>query len=164
WDIDTGKQLQRFNPAGGPVTFSPDGKLLATSIPGNFVCLWDVASGKEVRRFKGLKETVTSIAFAVGGKVLAATGEENREIRVWGPATGKGIAGPAGHHGIVMALPWAPDGKTVFSCGLDRRVLEWDMATGRERGRLYREPLGPRPYWFFRAVDLAPDGKLVAQV
>ncbi|MFZ5443203.1 MAG: protein kinase domain-containing protein [Myxococcota bacterium] len=38
-----------------------------------------------------------------------------------------------GHRGAVSALLFSRDGRRLFSAGEDRRILEWDVATGRPR-------------------------------
>jgi WD40 repeat protein len=57
------------------------------------------------------------------------------------------------HPGGVMAVAFAPDGKTLVSGGRDTKVHLWDPLTGKELGRL--EGKGG----WVGAVAFAPDGK-----
>ena len=51
-------------------------------------------------------------------------------------AAGKEIRPFAGSAGQVRALAVAPDGKTVASAGVDRRIHLWDSSSGQERRSL----------------------------
>ena len=93
------------------------------------------------------------LAFAPGGEVLASGGGSC--VRLWDPATGKEVAPATGHTAPVRELRFAPDGKTLFSCGADKKVLAWDLTTGRER------ILGAQSVSY--VADFSPDGKVLAQ-
>lgn len=54
------------------IAFAPDGKTLAT-VAGD-VRLWDVASGKELRRFENPGDMLKSIDFAADGQSLIGAG------------------------------------------------------------------------------------------
>src|SRR5262249_12220780 len=41
-----------------------------------------------------------------------------------------------GHEGTIHALTFAPDGHTLLSGGADGTVRIWDVAMGREKGKL----------------------------
>jgi WD40 repeat protein len=52
------------------------------------VRLWDVATGKEVRRFTGHEGSVNSVAVTPDGKYVVS-GSGDKTVRVWELATGK---------------------------------------------------------------------------
>ncbi len=80
----------RAEPDPGPVrgiTFSPDGRLTASGGTDGAVVLWDVESGKEVRRFDKLGN-VLCVAFASDGQSLLAM-DNKGSLGVWSVDTGK---------------------------------------------------------------------------
>jgi WD40 repeat protein len=78
------------------------------------------------------------------------------DIRLWDLKAGK--AGPTlkGHQGLVSALAFAPDSRTLASAGDDRVVRLWDVGEGKLRHQLagHGQPV--------RTLDFSPDGSLLA--
>ena len=66
------------------LTFSPDGKWLATGGPDRTVRVWEVATRREVRRFTGHDQGVTSVGFGPGGQTIVSTGEDGA-VYQWNP-------------------------------------------------------------------------------
>jgi WD40 repeat protein len=64
------------------VSWSKDGKTLASASLDKTIRLWDVASGKELRTLKGHDAGVWSLSWSPDGKTLAS-GSEDRTIRLW---------------------------------------------------------------------------------
>ena len=79
----------------GFIVFSPDGRLVATGHSGGDVVVWDVASGREVRRLSdnsgdpGAQDVDGWLwgAFSPDGRLLATSVGPN--VRLWDLWTGK---------------------------------------------------------------------------
>ncbi|MCP4104649.1 MAG: WD40 repeat domain-containing protein [Desulfobacteraceae bacterium] len=114
------------------VVFSPDSKTLASVAgPGdNTVRLWDVASGKEIRRFEAHTHWIESVAFSPDGKTLAS-GSDDKTVRLWDVASGKEIQRLKAHTDVVNSVAFSPDGKTLASGSADKTARLWDVASGR---------------------------------
>src|SRR5207245_1280824 len=67
------------------VTFSPDGKTLATSGADGTIKLWNVALKQEVATLRGHTGPVESVAFSPDGKTLASVGDTT--VRLWRAAS-----------------------------------------------------------------------------
>jgi WD40 repeat protein len=108
---------------------------------------------------------VLSVALgnAADGRLIAATGSDDRTVRVWDPLTGTPIGAPlTGHtHPVLsVALGNAPDGRLIAATGSDDRTVRiWDPLTGTPIGA----PLtGHTSTVLSVALGNAPDGRLIA--
>jgi WD40 repeat protein/tRNA A-37 threonylcarbamoyl transferase component Bud32 len=76
WDIDTGREVMTLG-GTGPVTFSPDGRLLAVGSAYTVVTVWDVAAQPERVRRLDWDKPVLGLDYAPDGETLvAASGSE----------------------------------------------------------------------------------------
>jgi WD40 repeat protein len=64
------------------VTFSPDGRTLASASIDRTVRLWDPATGQPIATLFGHTELVTSAAFSPDGHTLA-TASRDGTVRLW---------------------------------------------------------------------------------
>ena len=78
------------------------------------VRLWDLATGREIRKLEGHSDAVNSVAFSPDGKT-ALSGSEDNTLRLWDLATGREIRKFEGHSGAVSSVAFSPDGKTALS-------------------------------------------------
>jgi WD40 repeat protein len=147
WGAADGKALRTLRDDGGPtLAFAPDGKALLCG-NGAAVLLIDVANGKEVRRFEGLKGEAVTFAFSRDGKSVAASESAiEPALIVWDASTGKQRwratdtdtqSARDGRGG----LAFSPDGGLLVS-GTSSSVRFWDAATGKQLAELERPDAG----------------------
>jgi WD40 repeat protein len=120
------------------ITFSPDGKLLATHRANEPVHVWDVARRKQVATLEGLGEL---LSFSSDGKLLAvyhrhAGDRPGGTVRVWGLATKTQRAVVETKEGV-KGMHFSANGKmlvTTFAPGEGNvGVTVWDAQTGKAR-------------------------------
>jgi WD40 repeat protein len=137
----------------GTCVFTPDGKgLVASQLDkGKDLVLWNVADGKEVRRF--VEGTwFTAAAFTPDGKLLAGATHEGA-IVLWDVDSGKRLPRSSDAVRTVMQLQFTEGGKQLLGAAQD--LIAWDPATGREIRRLPDARL-------IMGAAVSPSGKLLA--
>lgn len=137
WDLATRKMLQELKHINGvrAIAFSPYGNLLVCALNSYVhyspLNLWDPATGKELQRQSPMKSTsyVTSIAFSLDGKLLAASSDS--EVRLWDPTTGCSLQ-IFERYSKARSIAFSPDGKILASAWQDGVVILLDPHTGSE--------------------------------
>src|SRR5262249_9512631 len=139
--------------------FSPDGKTLGTAGTrfnrdwDGTLCVWDVATGKEPRQWKGTVNNCAAAPCSPAGR-RPAPGAGARTAPGGDVATGKELHRLEGHDSFVMAVAFSPDGQTLASAGA-HSVRLWDVVTGKELRRVESEQ-------HFHAVAFSPHGSTLA--
>jgi WD40 repeat protein len=161
----------RANPGQGNdnqlmgLTFSPDGRRLASTGPDHTVKLWDMATGQEVLILRGHSAPVCAVAFSTDGRRLASAAAstatpqpENQpgEVKVWDLVGGRELHTLTGHHWGTFGVAFSPDGRRLASAGKDQTVRLWDADTGREQ-RVLRGHQGG-----VTSVAFSPDSRRLA--
>ena len=146
-----------------PFLFPPMGSsLLSGGVDeDNTLKLWDVATGREIRTFRGHGDSysVRSVSFSPDGK-LRPIGElgQGHDPEALGCGIRQEIQTFRGHGAYrgVSSVSFSPDGNLALSGGGDKTLKLWDVATGREI-RTFRgmavvsipflfPPMGSSPY------------------
>ncbi len=113
------------------VSFSADGKWLASASYDKMVNVWDATSGQETLTLKGHTGAVTSVAFSTDGKRLASASDD-KTVKVWDATSGQETLTLKGHTGAVTSVALSADGKRLASASDDKTVKVWDPTSGQE--------------------------------
>jgi WD40 repeat protein len=173
WDVAEGREARRFEGHTDPVVslaLSADGRLaLSGSHQDEFYMpqppdgdrtgpwrLWDVQTGKQLRRFSGPSTPstpwVACVALSPDGK-RAVTSCESR-VLLWDVDSGRELrALEEGTRATVEGVALLPDGRRALSISNSGAVCLWDLDRGKELRGFKGHPGG------ITAVAIAPDGR-----
>ncbi len=134
------------------MSYSPDGRTLASGSDDNTVILWDVNTGEERRTLTGHTDWVRSVSFSPDGRTLASGGWDGT-IRLWDVNTGRHLRTLTGHTSVVWSVSYSPDGRTLASGSDDETIRLWDVNTGEHRRTLTGHTDS------VSSVSFSPDGR-----
>ena len=95
------------------VTFSPDGKTLASGSMDETIRLWQTSTAQHKATLNGHGHDVSSVVFSPDGKTLASSGGYDGTIRLWDMEAGKIKITLEGHGHDVSSMAFSPDGKNA---------------------------------------------------
>jgi WD40 repeat protein len=146
WDLERGEVIREFRGHTGWVfctAFSPDGRLAYSTsggtdnghgwdeLPDFAIRVWDVETGRPVRRLEGHRGLVWSVAVSPDGRRIL-TGSQDRLMILWDAESGAEIRRFPGHTDNVMCVAFLPDGLRAISASEDRTIRLWDVQTGQD--------------------------------
>ncbi|GAP50127.1 hypothetical protein [Streptomyces azureus] len=141
------------------VAFSPDGRTLASTGADGGVLLWH----RPPTVLTDFTNPVTAVAYSPDGRLLAAASTDDGLVRLWDarrPDRPRRLPRPLTHEDRVLAVAFAPNGRTVVSGSGDGTVRLWDLSTPERPA-----PLGAPVRAHDGGVDavaFAPDGRTLA--
>jgi WD40 repeat protein len=174
YDLNTGREVRRLKGHASfvwSVAFSPDGRR-AVSGSGEMkedkgkwqpvdctVRVWDLETGREVRRFEGPAESVRSVAYSPDGRHVAA-GSRDSIIRLWDTASGQLRYQWENGQTDFPSLAFSLDGRRLLGGGHTAMWL-WDVATGKEVWKVVAPKHLPEGYLetIEFQVAISPDGR-----
>lgn len=136
------------------LSFSPDGRVLASGSYDQTIRLWDVQTGQCLKTLRGHEGPVQSLSFSPDGRSLVSGGHD-QTIRVWGVESWECLLALRGHQGRVLSVSFICDGKTLVSSGDDQTVRLWNIHSG-ECCKAY-----PIAVNWALAIALSPDGQML---
>jgi WD40 repeat protein len=161
WDAARGEPAGRLDSLGDGVywlTFSPDGRRLASSGVSGVIRVFDCPSLVEVETPPGHRGRLDTLALSPDGRVAATAGSDGT-IRVWEVESGRPGAVVATGESALGSITFTADGGRLRGVVPSGHVVEWDAATGAVTGRFGEEGPG-----FAHRVALSRGGERLARI
>lgn len=136
------------------MTFSPDGKILASASVDETIRLWNVADGKETAKWTGHDRGTRLLIFSPNGKMLISVGLN--DVRLWDVASSKNVRTLRAILGFGRAAVFAPDGDTL-ALGLANGTIQFVNCGDGKIARSWQTGLG-----MVGALAFSTDGKTLA--
>jgi WD40 repeat protein len=142
WGAATGERIRTFQGkvdeassdvhalSANAVAISSDGRTAVSGGEYGFLRIWDVSTGKELKKIKAHQKNVRSVAFSRNGRYILTAGDEDKTVKLWEASTGKLRRTLKGHSERVESVAFSPDDRFALS-GSDRTIRIWDISTGK---------------------------------
>ncbi|KIJ50137.1 hypothetical protein M422DRAFT_245942 [Sphaerobolus stellatus SS14] len=151
-------QLQGHKHMVCSVSFSPDGRYIASGSYDHTVHLWSVETGMPVGQpYEGHTDSVKSVSFSPDGRYFAS-GSADHTVCLWSVETGMQVGQPyEGHTARVSSVSFSPNGRYIASGSDDHTVCLWSVETGMPVGQPYEGHTDS-----INSVSFSPDGRYIA--
>jgi len=144
WRLSDGKFIKTLKGHQGKirsVSFSLDGRLLLSVGYDSLLYVWDVATGKALRRVKGSAPFLDAGFLPDDTEAFCSTGDAKVKIL----DTRTGISSHRIYPNIlVKSIVLSPDGSTLIGGCSDGSLKLWDVTTGKIKETIEAHPLSSR--------------------
>eukprot|EP00026_Physarum_polycephalum_P008053 Phypoly_transcript_08130.p1 GENE.Phypoly_transcript_08130~~Phypoly_transcript_08130.p1 ORF type:complete len:471 (+),score=19.98 Phypoly_transcript_08130:59-1471(+) len=106
------------------ISFSPDGRLVASASFDKSLKIWDGVTGKFKASLRGHVGAVYQVCWSSDSRMLVS-GSKDSTVKLWDLATNKLKVDMPGHADEVYSVDWSPDGQRVASGSKDRTIKIW---------------------------------------
>ena len=159
WATASGELLHehKLPKYAGILTFSPDGRKLATAPQGDAVQILDAETGAPISTLGSPVGGTLTLAFSRDGRRVA-TGDGDTVVRIHDATTGREVASNREFLMVPLTVTFSADGATVFAASGDKFVTVIDTSTAKTVRKLERttQPM--------QALDVSPDGQSIATI
>ncbi|WP_066377988.1 nSTAND1 domain-containing NTPase [Anabaena sp. CA = ATCC 33047] len=165
WSIQTGEKIGAGRELVGDVdwvsrvSFSQDGKMLASGGYNGIIKIWDTETGKELLSIQGSRgrtgASIMDITFSPNGKMLASV-DDDKFIKLWnlnGENKSKMLKGQLSK---IRNISFSPNGKMLALAGDDKFIELWNL-DGQDKPRKLQLQVSK-----IRSIGFSPNGKMLA--
>lgn len=137
WDLEQNKVVRRFKSIHKTpilhMEFDKTSTLLATGSSDSTVKVYDIEKQYYTHNFKGSEGVITLVQFHPNASSLQLfSSADDGKIRLWNLNTSNCECILEGHFSPVTSLVLSRDMSTLVTCGRDRVIILWDMATRKQ--------------------------------
>ncbi|GCE24230.1 hypothetical protein KDK_80300 [Dictyobacter kobayashii] len=111
------------------VSWSPDGRYVASACGEKDVHVWDAQTGQLVEHYHGHSDAVGTLAWSPVDNIVAS-GSADHTVQLWVPGEGL-IRSYQGHSELIRSVAWSHNGKYLASASADTTVQTWEAETGQ---------------------------------
>ena len=156
------RSFQGHNSVIMAVSFSPDGKVIASASFDKTIKLWQVSTGKLLTTLDGHQERLWSLRFSPDGKTLASSSYDST-IKLWNVADGTLKKTIFGHNKTqVRSVDFSPDGKLLASSDSHGWIKLWNAKDGTLIKSIPAHRTKKGRSWWVTAIKFNRDGKILA--
>jgi len=151
WSLSTGREMRTLweppkglttSPKGiynvtltvsvNSVTFSPDGRFVLSGNSDGTMILWEVNTGKKIKKWRGHSKDVNSVAFSQDG-VFAASGGSDGLVKLWKMPSGRRKWTFFDNNSTkISSVTFSPDGRFLLTGGVGCPVILWSVSSGKK--------------------------------
>lgn len=153
-DLANGQTLQQFAVTGHPHAFSPDGRYVATTLPGSEQGIWNVATGKREFSLHPPDDYINHSTFSDDGTLLALAASDGI-VRVYEVKNAALKRQYRGHDSGLRAVAFNPQGTLLVSADHQGAVKLWDLTRPQGGARLSSGQMGEH----FAALAFSADSR-----
>lgn len=136
------------------VSWSPDGKMVATAGMDALFIIWSAETGEQIVYLSYLSP-ILHVSWSTDSRRVVTASIDGR-AEVWEPTSGKLFFTLIGHSGAVRTAYYNPDGNKILTSSDDKTAIIWDAGNGQIL-QILQGHLGT-----VKCAKWSPDGSMVA--